>query len=100
MKSIRTYSAYLLWILFGCYYLSISLFSHAHIVGGDSDHNHSDSQYAVIDILSQFQSESAAGSCNAVSPFYLISEICTAYREAAHVCPVQNTNLLRGPPQA
>ena len=110
MKSIRTYSAYLLLILFSCYYSSISLFSHAHIVGGvsvvhshlggDSDHNHSDSQYAVIDILSQFQSESAAGSCNAVSPFYLISEICTAYREAAHVCPVQNTNILRGPPQA
>ena len=109
MKIIRTYSAYLLLILFGCYYSSISLFSHAHIVGGvsvvhshlggDSDHSHSDAQYAVIDILSQFQSEGAAVCCNTVSPFYLISEICTGYREAAYVCPVQNTNLLRGPPQ-
>ena len=61
-------------LLFSCYYSSISLFSHAHIVGGvsvvhshfggDSDHNHSDSQYAVIDILSQFQSESAAGTAS------------------------------------
>ncbi len=110
MKIIRTYSAYLLLILFGCYYSSISLFSHTHIVGGvsvvhshlggDSDHSHSETQYVVIDLLSQFQSEGAAVCCDAVSPFYLISEICTEYREPAHVCHVQNINLLRGPPQA
>lgn len=109
MKSIRTYSAYLLLILFGCYYSSISLFSHAHIVGGvsvvhshlgaDADHTHDDAQYAVIDILSQFQSEGATFFCHAAEPFYLITEVRTAYHEDAHASDVPETGLLRGPPR-
>lgn len=109
MKSIRTYSAYLLLILFCCYYSSISLFFHAHIVGGvsvvhshfggDSDHSHSDSQYAVIDILSQFQSETPVDSYDAAYPFYLIYDNITDYYECSHVCDVVGFNSLRGPPQ-
>lgn len=109
MKTIRTYSAYLLLILFGCYYSGISLFSHTHIVGGvsvvhshlggGSDHSHSDGQYAVVDILSQFQSEDAAVCPSVCSPFYLISEVFTEYHGSIHACDVNGSSPLRGPPQ-
>ena len=73
MKKERAYKAVLLLLLFSCYYCGISMFSHAHILngssivhshfGGASDHEHDDSQYAVIDVLSQFQTEYASESC-------------------------------------
>ena len=72
MGYVRKYSALILLVLFGCYYSGISMFSHVHIVngssvvhshlGGTSEHSHSDSQYAVIDILSHFQTEATAFS--------------------------------------
>ena len=47
-----------LMVIFCSYYAGISMFSHTHIangssvvhshLGGDADHDHSDSQYAVI----------------------------------------------------
>lgn len=96
-------------ILFCCYYAGISMFSHTHIVngssivhshlGGDSGHDHSDSQYAVIDILSQFQSESAVDFCSVDTPFFSSSELVTAYIPSSHPNELQAVPTLRGPPQ-
>ena len=109
MRHLRTYSAFLLLLIFGCYYSSISLFSHTHIVGGtslvhshlggNSEHDHTEAQYVVINILSNFQSEAATDFCHTESPFYLISEICTEYSEPLYTGQVQDVNMLRGPPQ-
>lgn len=109
MRSIRTYIASLLLTLFCCYLSGISLFSHTHIVngssivhshfGGNSEHQHSDSQYAVIDLLSNFQSEAAANHISAGAPFFLTSDICTEYIAPAKACLVHPAQYLRGPPQ-
>ena len=110
MKNLRTYVALWLMVIFCSYYAGISMFSHTHIangssivhshLGGDADHDHSDSQYAVIDILSQFQSETAVGYIGVPSPFFLLSESYIA----CHVpyCPnvEQAVHTLRGPPMA
>ena len=110
MRHLRTYLAGFLLLLFGCYYSGISLFSHTHVVngssvvhshlGGGSQHDHSESQYAVIDILSNFQSESAAG-------FYSIGTLVFQLSESYIACDVpiclnaeQAVHTLRGPPMA
>lgn len=97
-------------LLFSCYYSGISMFSHVHIVNGSSvvhshlgggvDHEHSDSQYAVIDILSHFQSEYAVDFISVGSPFFQLSESFVGY--VSPVCPRDEhpAFLLRGPPQA
>ena len=109
MKSLRKYSSILLLIIFGCYYTSINFFSHTHIInghtivhshlGGDTEHAHSESQFTVIDIISQFQSESAPEFYLADGYLYHISDILTEYHELSDVNDVRNMNLLRGPPQ-
>ncbi len=108
MGLIRTYSASLLLVLFCCYYSGISMFSHVHIVngssivhshlGGGADHDHSDSQYAVIDILSNFQSESAVDSCSVGLPFFLLSESHTGYECPDCLDNGHPVHSLRGPP--
>ena len=110
MRQIRTYCAVLLLALFSCYYAGISLFFHTHIVngstvvhshlGGASSHNHSDSQYAVIDILSNFQSEGAEDCIGCQVPFFLLSEISVAYEAPSLSGGVLDAYSLRGPPQA
>lgn len=110
MKHIRKYSAAVLLLIFGCYYCGISMFSHTHItngssvvhshLGGSSEHNHSDAQYAIIDILSYFQSEGAVCFHGLETPFVLLSESFTGYEapsQLSEACPVHT---LRGPPQA
>lgn len=109
MRRAKTYTAQLLLILFCCYYSGISMFSHVHIkngtsvvhshFGGDTEHNHSDAQYAVIDILSDFQSEGAEVFCCIGAPFQLLSEPCTPYEAPGHMAEVQQVLTLRGPPQ-
>ena len=109
MKNLRAYPAAILLLLFSCYYCGISLFSHAHIMngssivhshfGGSTDHEHDDSQYAVIDILSQFQSEYASGSYCMDSPFLLSSEICVVYDVPEYLIEAASAHVLRGPPQ-
>ena len=97
-------------LLFSCYYSSISMFSHAHIVngtsvqhshlGGGASHEHSDSQYALIEILSNFQAESAPVFQQAVAHLYLSeSDICTEYLAPSHLSDVSSVHSLRGPPQ-
>ena len=96
-------------LLFSCYYSSISFFGHAHIVGGisvvhshlggTSEHNHTDAQYAVIDILSTFHSEYAVDVCHLHSPFLLLSELCIGYQGPSHESDRCSSVLLRGPPQ-
>lgn len=110
MKNLRAYPAAILLLLFSCYYCGISMFSHAHIMngssivhshlGGSADHEHDDSQYAVIDILSQFQSEYVSDSFCIDSPFLLFSEICTAYEVSEYLNETITVHSLRGPPQA
>lgn len=110
MGYVRKYSALILLVLFGCYYSGISMFSHVHIVngssvvhshlGGTSEHSHSDSQYAVIDILSHFQTEATAFFLGADAPFFLLSESRTKYIQPSHSCDVAFVHSLRGPPQA
>lgn len=110
MNSKRAYKALFLLILFCCYYSGISMFSHVHLVngssivhshlGGGNEHSHSDSQYAVIDMLSHFQSECAADLFSDGIRFFLLSE--TAY---SHDAPSLSESVclalsLRGPPQA
>ena len=109
MRRARTYPALLLLIIFCCYYCGISMFSHVHIVhgtsvahshlGGSAEHDHSDSQYAVIDILSNFQSEGAVHFCGSGSPYLLLSETRTAYEAPGHLTEVHMAYSHRGPPQ-
>ena len=110
MQRIRSYAAVFLLLLFSCYYSSISMFSHAHIVngtsvqhshlGGGASHDHSDSQYGLIEILSNFQAESASVFYQAVSHLYLSeSDICTEYLAPSHLSEVNSVHSLRGPPQ-
>lgn len=105
----RTYLASLLLALFCCYFSGISLFSHVHIVhggtvvhshlGGNSDHNHSDGQYAVIDMLSLFQSEAAGELVSISSPLFYTSEICIDYSAQDTLKGAYSAQSLRGPPQ-
>lgn len=110
MRHLRTYLAGFLLLLFGCYYSGISLFSHTHVVngssvvhshlGGGADHDHSDSQYAVIDILSDFQSESATGFYSVGTVFFQLSESYTGYLAPSLQDEAFPVHMLRGPPQA
>ena len=105
----RTYFASLLLALFCCYFSGISLFSHVHIVpggtvvhshfGGNSDHNHSEGQYAVIDMLSLFQSEAAGELVSISSPLFYTSEICIDYSAQDILKGAYSAQSLRGPPQ-
>ena len=110
VRHLRKYSAAVLLLIFSCYYCGISMFSHTHItsgssvvhshLGGSSEHSHSDAQYAIIDILSNFQSESAACFHGLETPFVLLSESFTGHEAPSllsEACPVHT---LRGPPQA
>ena len=110
MQKLRAYAAVILVLLFSCYYSSISMFSHVHIVngasivhshlGGGSEHNHSEGQYVVIDLLSNFQSE-AAVDCNLIeAPYFLLTDISTDYISPSYFSENQYVHLLRGPPQA
>ena len=99
----------LLLALFCCYFSGISLFSHVHIVhggtvvhshlGGNSDHNHSEGQYAVIDMLSLFQSEAAGELVGISSPLFYSSEICIDYCAQDILNGACSAESLRGPPQ-
>ena len=99
----------LLLALFCCYFSGISLFSHVHIVhggtvvhshlGGNSDHNHSEGQYAVIDMLSLFQSEAAGELVSISSPLFYTSEICIDYSAQDILKGAYSAQSLRGPPQ-
>ena len=110
MRQFRTYSALFLMVLFCCYYSSISMFSHVHIansssivhshLGGGTDHQHSESQYAIIDILSQFQSESAFGFYSVGLPFSQLSELYAVYSVPFYPHEFYPAYSLRGPPQA
>ena len=101
--------ASLLLALFCCYFSGISLFSHVHIVhggtvvhshlGGNSDHNHSEGQYAVIDMLSLFQSEAAGDLLRISSPLFYSSEICIGYIAQDILNDATSLLSLRGPPQ-
>ena len=94
----------------GSCHSGISLFSHTHVVngssvvhshlGGGADHDHSDSQYAVIDILSDFQSESATGFYSVGTVFFQLSESYTGYLAPSLQDEAFPVHMLRGPPQA
>lgn len=108
MRHIRTYSAFVLLLLFSCYYCGISMLQHTHIVhgssivhshlGGDAQHDHSQSQYAVIDILSEFQSEQAETVHFDSAPFYKFYETTCEYNAPAYLIQAQSAHVLRGPP--
>ena len=108
MRTLRTYFASLLLAIFCCYLSGISLFSHVHIVngasivhshfGGGSEHNHSDSQFAVIDILSHFQSEAAADIVAVCTPFFITSDLHTDYSAPGILIGYSSALSLRGPP--
>lgn len=105
----RTYFASLLLALFCCYFSGVSMFSHVHIVhggtvvhshlGGNSEHNHSDGQYAVIDMLSHFQSEAAGDLLRISSPLSYSSEIGIGYIAQDILNGATSLLSLRGPPQ-
>ena len=109
MRKIRSYSAFCLLLIFLCYYSSIRFFSHVHIVngnsivhshfGGGSDHDHSDSEYTVIDILSQFQSDDAIDYNHTEAPYFLLSEITIGDDQQALVTAISDCCTRRGPPQ-
>ena len=110
MKITRKHIAFFLTLIFCTYYAGISMFSHTHIVnstsivhshlGGGASHDHSDSQYAVIDILSNFQSESAVLCHGFCTPFLLLSESHAEYVEPSYLNEADPVGSLRGPPQA
>ncbi|MBE6234015.1 MAG: hypothetical protein E7118_06035 [Bacteroidales bacterium] len=108
MRYIKKYTALLLMVVFCSYYAGISMFSHTHIsngssivhshLGGDEDHNHSDSQYAVIDILANFQSETATPSQGVGSLFQTTNESYAALEVQDYLCQVHMAFRHRGPP--
>lgn len=97
MRRIRTYSAFVLLLLFCCYYSGISMHHHTHItngssivhshLGGDAQHEHSESQYAVIDILSQFHSEYAETVHFDAAPLQQFTEPRTDIYQSGAICP-------------
>lgn len=110
MRQLRTYLALCLLLIFGSYYAGVSMFSHTHIAhgssvvhshfGGGADHDHSDDQYAVIDLLSNFQSECAEGFFSLENPFFTLSDHCAEYVAPVFLSRVAHVSVLRGPPQA
>ena len=110
MKNIRAYSSALLLLLFSCYYCGISLFQHTHIsngvsvvhshMGGNSQHDHTQEQIAVIEFLSAFQSEYAPAPFSICSPYFLLESSCSGYIRMPYLNCVHDIPDLRGPPQA
>ena len=110
VRHIRKYSAAVLLLIFSCYYCGISMFSHTHIsngssivhshLGGSSEHNHTDEQIAIIDILSNFQSEGAVCFHGLETPSIQLSESHTEYEAPLYVSQALSVLTLRGPPQA
>lgn len=109
MRYVKTYTALFLMVVFCSYYAGISMFSHTHIsngssivhshLGGNAEHNHSDSQYVVIDILSNFQSETAATFQSAGSPLQTITESYAVHEAPDYLFHVHTAFKHRGPPQ-
>ena len=97
-------------MVFCSYYAGISMFSHTHIsngssvvhshLGGTADHEHDDSQFAIIDLLSNFQSEGAVSFHGISTPFVQLSESCSVYHGPSCLNTVHSVHALRGPPQA
>ena len=110
IRRFRTYPAIGLLVIFCSYYAGITLFSHTHIshgssivhshLGGGASHDHSDSQYAVIDILSNFQSECAVDICNVGTPYLFLCEPAAEYASVLQSNDCNSSLTLRGPPQA
>ena len=110
MRRQSSYSALLMMVLFGCYYCGISMFQHTHIskgtsivhshMGGSSEHDHTQEQIAVIDILSTFQSECAPAPFCMDAPSFLIESLFTKYIETLYLHGAYSVLSLRGPPQA
>ena len=108
MRHIKTYTALLLMMVFCSYYAGISMFSHTHIangssivhshLGGDAEHEHSDSQYAVIDILSNFQSETVATFQDSGTPLQMLSEPYAVPGAPDYLSQVHSAFKHRGPP--
>ena len=109
MRCIKTYTALFLMVVFCSYYAGISMFSHTHIangssivhshLGGDAEHEHSDSQYVVIDILSNFQSETAATFQDSGTPLQTLSEPYALPAAPDYLSQVHTAFKHRGPPQ-
>ena len=97
-------------VLFSCYYCGISMFQHTHItngssvvhshLGGSSQHDHTQEQIAIIDILSTFQSECAPTPFSIDAPSFFIDSSCTAYIQTPLLLGAHSVLSLRGPPQA
>ena len=106
----RAHKALILLVIFCSYFAGISLFSHTHIangssivhshLGGTAEHNHSDSQYAVIDMLSNFQSETAVEPVYVGTPSFKLSESIIGYAAPSSLNEVLPVYTLRGPPVA
>lgn len=109
MRYVRTYVALFLMVVFCSYYAGISMFSHTHIangtsivhshLGGAAEHDHSDSQYSVIDILSSFQSETAATFQSVETPLQTIYESYAVPEAPDYLSRVHMAFKHRGPPQ-
>ena len=110
VRHIKKYSAVVMLLIFSCYYCGISMFSHTHIsngssvvhshLGGSSEHNHTEAQIAIIDILSNFQSEGAVLFHGLETPFLQLSESQTGYKAPLFLIQAHPVLALRGPPQA
>lgn len=110
MKQLRTYSAVFFLLLFGWYFSNINLFPHLHTIngnsvvhshfGGSADHDHNDEEFSVIDMLSNFMSESVHELCTSVVPYYLSYDISVGMTPVLRPGEAYLTDTLRGPPQA
>ena len=109
IRNLRAYTALLMLLIFSCYYSGISLFSHVHIVNGasvihshwdgGSAHEHSDNQYAVIDLLSNFQSEGAVAFNSVATPLPVqLSDSFANYTAPLYKDAALSLSTLRGPP--
>ena len=109
MNRFRIYSAVIFLLLFGWYFSNINLFPHFHSVqgnsvihshfGGTTEHDHSDNGFAVIDLLSNFQTAAAESIHIQETFFCVLYEVCSvpvpSLLEEGWSC----VNTLRGPPQ-
>lgn len=112
MKSgmIRKYSAVVFLLIFGWYFSSINLFPHIHTVNGNSvvhshfgcaaDHGHSETEYTVIDLLSNCQTEATDMGCISIAPLYPSEEDSNSrYTPKCFFTDLFFSLILRGPPQ-
>lgn len=107
---VRKYTAVVFLLIFGWYFSSINLFPHIHTVNGNSivhshfggaaDHDHSETEYTVIDLLSNCQTEATDMGYISITPLCQpVEDSDSRYISQCFFTDLFFSRILRGPPQ-